>query len=54
MNFLIPFHQCLTNDKAPGSFMISYEMLKHLDPVTFSLLLILLQSCFSIADIPDL
>ncbi|EXX64230.1 hypothetical protein RirG_144820 [Rhizophagus irregularis DAOM 197198w] len=44
----------MPNDKASGSSMITYEMLKHLDPNTSALVLILVQFCFRIADIPDL
>ncbi|EXX72666.1 hypothetical protein GLOIN_2v1783829 [Rhizophagus irregularis DAOM 181602=DAOM 197198] len=42
------------NGKAPGPSMITYEMLKHLGPRTSDLLLILICSCLSKADIPDL
>ncbi|EXX79126.1 hypothetical protein RirG_008640 [Rhizophagus irregularis DAOM 197198w] len=34
--------------------MITYEMLKHLETRTSALLLILIQTCLSNADIPDL
>ncbi|GBC11506.2 hypothetical protein GLOIN_2v1783829 [Rhizophagus irregularis DAOM 181602=DAOM 197198] len=44
----------MPNDKAPGPSMITYEMLKHLGSNTSALVLILVQSCFRIADIPDL
>ncbi|GBB86432.1 hypothetical protein RclHR1_12880002 [Rhizophagus clarus] len=44
----------MPNGKAPGPSMITYEMLKHLGPVTNSLLLILIRKCFASADIPDL
>ncbi|PKK57690.1 hypothetical protein RhiirC2_825209, partial [Rhizophagus irregularis] len=44
----------MPNDKAPGPSMITYEMLKHLGPNTSALVLILVQSCFHTADIPDL
>ncbi|PKY32802.1 DNase I-like protein [Rhizophagus irregularis] len=44
----------MPNDKAPGPSMITYEMLKHLDSNTTALVLILVQSCFRTADIPDL
>ncbi|GET62886.1 Down syndrome cell adhesion molecule-like protein Dscam2 [Rhizophagus irregularis DAOM 181602=DAOM 197198] len=42
------------NGKASGPSMITYEMLKHLGSCTSALLLILIQSCLSKADIPDL
>ncbi|CAB4417205.1 unnamed protein product [Rhizophagus irregularis] len=38
----------------PSMDMISYEMLKHLGPHAYSLLLNLIHSCFGAADIPDL
>ncbi|PKK56194.1 hypothetical protein RhiirC2_800545, partial [Rhizophagus irregularis] len=44
----------MPNDKAPGPSMITYEMLKHVGPNTSALVLILVQSCFYTADIPDL
>ncbi|GET66519.1 RNA-directed DNA polymerase from mobile element jockey-like [Rhizophagus irregularis DAOM 181602=DAOM 197198] len=44
----------MPNDKAPGPSMITYEMLKHLGSNTSALVLILVQSCFHTADIPDL
>lgn len=44
----------IPNDKAPSPSMISYEMLKHLGPHAYSLLLNLIHSCFGAADIPDL
>ncbi|CAB4443095.1 unnamed protein product [Rhizophagus irregularis] len=44
----------MPNDKAAGPSMITYEMLKHLDPRISDLLLILIQRCLLIADIPDL
>ncbi|GBC47762.2 RNA-directed DNA polymerase from mobile element jockey-like isoform X1 [Rhizophagus irregularis DAOM 181602=DAOM 197198] len=44
----------MPNDKAPGPSMITYEMLKHLGSNTLALVLILVQSCFHTADIPDL
>ncbi|CAB4430138.1 unnamed protein product [Rhizophagus irregularis] len=44
----------MPNDKAPGPSMISYEMLKHLGPHASSLLLNLVGTCFSDANIPDL
>ncbi|PKY35260.1 hypothetical protein RhiirB3_455831 [Rhizophagus irregularis] len=43
----------MPNDKAPGPSMITYEMLKHLGSNTSALVLILVQSCFYTADIPD-
>ncbi|GET57940.1 RNA-directed DNA polymerase from mobile element jockey-like [Rhizophagus irregularis DAOM 181602=DAOM 197198] len=42
------------NSKASGPSMITYEMLKHLETRTSALLLILIQTCLSKADIPDL
>ncbi|PKC52536.1 hypothetical protein RhiirA1_404887, partial [Rhizophagus irregularis] len=42
------------NGKASGPSMITYEMLKHLGTRTSALLLILIQTCLSKADIPDL
>ncbi|PKK56497.1 hypothetical protein RhiirC2_799879 [Rhizophagus irregularis] len=42
------------NGKAPGPFMITYEMLKHLGPRISGLLLILIYACLFKADIPDL
>ncbi|GET54760.1 RNA-directed DNA polymerase from mobile element jockey-like [Rhizophagus irregularis DAOM 181602=DAOM 197198] len=42
------------NGKASGPSMITYEMLKHLGSRTSALLLILIQSCLSKTDIPDL
>ncbi|GET54160.1 RNA-directed DNA polymerase from mobile element jockey-like isoform X1 [Rhizophagus irregularis DAOM 181602=DAOM 197198] len=44
----------MPNDKAPGPSMITYEMLKHLGSNTSALVLILVQSCFCTADIPNL
>ncbi|CAB4443464.1 unnamed protein product [Rhizophagus irregularis] len=44
----------MPNDKAPGPSMISYEMLKHLGPHASSLLLNLVGTCLSDANIPDL
>ncbi|GET50587.1 reverse transcriptase family protein [Rhizophagus irregularis DAOM 181602=DAOM 197198] len=44
----------MPNDKAPGPSMITYEMLKHLGSNATALVLILVQSCFHTADIPDL
>ncbi|GBC18141.2 RNA-directed DNA polymerase from mobile element jockey-like [Rhizophagus irregularis DAOM 181602=DAOM 197198] len=44
----------MPNDKASGPSMITYEMLKHLGSNTSALVLILVQSCFRTADIPDL
>ncbi|GET55571.1 RNA-directed DNA polymerase from mobile element jockey-like [Rhizophagus irregularis DAOM 181602=DAOM 197198] len=44
----------MPNDKAPGPSMITYEMLKRLGSTTSALVLILVQSCFHTADIPDL
>ncbi|GET60045.1 RNA-directed DNA polymerase from mobile element jockey-like [Rhizophagus irregularis DAOM 181602=DAOM 197198] len=44
----------MPNDKAPGPSMITYEMLKHLGSSASALVLILVQSCFHTADIPDL
>ncbi|GBB93505.1 hypothetical protein RclHR1_21820005 [Rhizophagus clarus] len=44
----------MPNSKAPGPFMITYEILKHLGPTTNSLLLSLIRKCFASADIPDL
>ncbi|CAB4417842.1 unnamed protein product [Rhizophagus irregularis] len=44
----------MPNDKAPGPSMISYEMLKHLGPHASSLLLDLVGTCLSDANIPDL
>ncbi|GET55689.1 RNA-directed DNA polymerase from mobile element jockey-like [Rhizophagus irregularis DAOM 181602=DAOM 197198] len=44
----------MLNDKASGPSMITYEMLKHLGSNTSTLVLILVQSCFRTADIPDL
>ncbi|GET61402.1 reverse transcriptase family protein [Rhizophagus irregularis DAOM 181602=DAOM 197198] len=44
----------MPNDKAPGPSMITYEMLKHLGSNASALVLILVQSCFHTADIPDL
>ncbi|CAB4440625.1 unnamed protein product [Rhizophagus irregularis] len=44
----------MPNDKAPGPSMISYEMLKHLGPHASSLLLSLVGTCLSDANIPDL
>ncbi|GBB90681.1 hypothetical protein RclHR1_17710003 [Rhizophagus clarus] len=44
----------MPNGKAPGSSLITYEMLKHLGPATNALLLILIRECFASADIPDL
>ncbi|GBB98574.1 hypothetical protein RclHR1_32690001, partial [Rhizophagus clarus] len=44
----------IPNGKAPSPSMITYEMLKHLGPITNSLLLILIRKCFTSADIPDL
>ncbi|GBB97707.1 hypothetical protein RclHR1_30450001, partial [Rhizophagus clarus] len=42
------------NGKAPGPFIITYEILKHLGPTTNSMLLFLIRKCFASADIPDL
>ncbi|GET66400.1 RNA-directed DNA polymerase from mobile element jockey-like [Rhizophagus irregularis DAOM 181602=DAOM 197198] len=42
------------NGKTPGPSMITYEMLKHLESRTSALLLILIHTCLSKADIPDL
>ncbi|GBB84734.1 hypothetical protein RclHR1_11300003 [Rhizophagus clarus] len=44
----------MSNGKAPGPSMITYEMLKHLGPTTNFLLLILICKYFASADIPDL
>ncbi|GBB85362.1 hypothetical protein RclHR1_11900012 [Rhizophagus clarus] len=44
----------MPNGKAPDPSMITYEMLKHLDPTANALLLILICKCFASADIPDL
>ncbi|EXX68094.1 hypothetical protein RirG_108170 [Rhizophagus irregularis DAOM 197198w] len=44
----------MPNDKAPGSSMISYEMLKHLGPTASALLFNLICACLSDTNIPDL
>ncbi|PKK59947.1 hypothetical protein RhiirC2_794056 [Rhizophagus irregularis] len=44
----------MPNDKASGPLMILYEMLKHLSPHASSLLLLLVSSCLSESNIPDL
>ncbi|GBC19841.1 reverse transcriptase, putative [Rhizophagus irregularis DAOM 181602=DAOM 197198] len=44
----------MPNDKAPGPSMISYEMLKHLDPSASALLFNLICACLSDANISNL
>src|SRR5688572_25718115 len=44
----------MPNDKAPGSSMITYEMLKHIGPHATTLIMHLITHCLSSANIPDL